>query len=130
MKIKSTSRTLNKRGETMKRTDEDRIMDLEQKIEQAKAKKQQIERRLKEKERKERTRRLIQVGAIFEKYFDIHSEEEAEQLAWVYKESVQKNIEKVRNVDVEKSKESNEVVYKTEEEKLVIPDVNKNLYKI
>lgn len=49
-----------------RKTDEERLQELEKKIEQAKAKKLQIERRMKEKERKERTRRLIQVGAIFE----------------------------------------------------------------
>lgn len=31
--------------------------------------------------RKERTKRLIETGAIFEKYFDCHSVEEAEQIA-------------------------------------------------
>ncbi len=49
-----------------RKTDEERLQELEKKIEQAKAKKLQIERRMKEKERKERTRRLIQVRAIFE----------------------------------------------------------------
>jgi len=49
-----------------RKTDEERLQELEKKIGQAKAKKLQIERRMKEKERKERTRRLIQVGAIFE----------------------------------------------------------------
>ena len=31
--------------------------------------------------RKERTKRLIETGAIFEKYFECHSVEEAEQIA-------------------------------------------------
>ncbi len=62
-----------------KRTDEEILQELEEKIEKMKAKKQQVEARKKEKERKERTRRLIQVGAIFEKYFEIQSEEEAEK---------------------------------------------------
>ena len=53
-----------------RKTDEERLKELEKKIEQIKVQKQQVESRLKEKERKERTRRLIQVGAIFEKYFD------------------------------------------------------------
>ena len=47
-----------------------------------KARKQQIESRLKEKERKERTRRLIQIGAIFEKYFDIEGVDQAEKIAF------------------------------------------------
>lgn len=61
-----------------KRTGEEILQELEEKIEKMKAKKQQVEARKKEKER---TRRLIQVGAIFEKYFEIQSEEEAEKIA-------------------------------------------------
>ena len=57
--------------ESGSKTDEERLKELEEKMEQMKVQKQQVESRLKEKERKERTRRLIQVGAIFEKYFDI-----------------------------------------------------------
>ena len=41
---------------------------------------EQVARRLKARERKERTRRLIQVVTIFEKYFDVEGEEEAEKL--------------------------------------------------
>ncbi|MDQ0216865.1 hypothetical protein J2S13_003363 [Oikeobacillus pervagus] len=37
---------------------------------------------MKEKERKERTRRLIQVGAIFEKYFEIEDVDQAEKIAF------------------------------------------------
>ena len=54
------------------------VRKLEEKMEQLKARKQQIESRLKEKERKERTHRLIQIGAIFEKYFDIADVDQAE----------------------------------------------------
>jgi hypothetical protein len=38
-------------------------------MDQLKARKQRIQNQLSQKERKERTRRLIQVGAIFEKHF-------------------------------------------------------------
>ena len=74
-------------------------------MEQLKARKQQIESRLKEKERKERTRRLIQVGAIFEKYFDIAGVDQAEKIAFGLREVVEKNKEKLLNMDLEKSKE-------------------------
>jgi uncharacterized protein YdaU (DUF1376 family) len=50
-----------------KRTDAEILQELGKKIEKMKANKQQVEARKKEKERKERTRRLIQVGAISEK---------------------------------------------------------------
>ena len=63
-----------------RKTDEERLKELEEKMEQIKARKQQVESRLKEKERKERTRRLIQMGAIFEKYFDIVGVDQAEKM--------------------------------------------------
>jgi hypothetical protein len=115
----------------MKRTDDERLLELEQKIEQAKAKKHQIERRMKEKERKERTRRLIQVGAIFEKYFGIEDEEEAEQVAYGMKQAVEKHKDQLKKIDVDKSKKTNQTVYKTEEETLIVPDETKdNPYKV
>lgn len=82
-----------------KRTDEEILQELEEKIEKMKAKKQQVESRKKEKERKERTRRLIQIGAIFEKYFEIQSEEEAEKIAKALQAYVGKNKEKILHHD-------------------------------
>ena len=93
-----------------RKTDVERLRELEEKMEQMKAKKQQVESRLKEKERKERTRRLIQVGAIFEKYFDIVGEDQAEKIAFGMKEIVEKNKEQLLNIDVETSKEKNKMV--------------------
>ena len=93
-----------------RKTDVERLRELEEKMEQMKAKKQQVESRLKEKERKERTRRLIQVGAIFEKYFDIVGEDQAEKVAFGMKEIVEKNKEQLLNIDVETSKEKNKMV--------------------
>ena len=40
-------------------------------MEKMKARKEQLEGRLKEKERKERTKQLIEIGAIFEKLLRI-----------------------------------------------------------
>jgi hypothetical protein len=88
-----------------RKTDEERLRELEEKMEQMKARKQQVENRMKEKERKERTRRLIQVGAIFEKYFDIVGVDQAEKIAFGLKEVVEKNKEKLLNMNLEKSKE-------------------------
>ena len=75
-------------------------------------KKQQVESRMKEKERKERTRRLIQVGAIFEKYFEIADIDQAEKIAFSLKKHVENNKEKIMAVDLEKSKEKTELIYK------------------
>jgi hypothetical protein len=88
-----------------RKTDEERLKELEKKIEQIKVQKQQVESRLKEKQRKERTRRLIQVGAIFEKYFDISDVDQAEKIAFALKKHVENNKEKILSIDLEKYKE-------------------------
>ncbi len=95
-----------------RKTDEERLKELEKKIEQIKVQKQQVESRLKEKERKERTRRLIQVGAIFEKYFDVADVDQAEKIAFALKKYVENNKEKILAIDFEKSKEKTELIDK------------------
>ncbi|RID87706.1 hypothetical protein D1953_04925 [Peribacillus asahii] len=95
-----------------RKTDAERLLELEKKLEQLKARKQQVESRMKEKERKERTRRLIQVGAIFEKYFDIEDVDQAEKIAFGMKGIVEKHREKLINIDLEKFKGKDEIIYK------------------
>ncbi len=90
----------------------EQIENLDLKIQQMKAKKQQLEARLKEKERKARTRRLIQVGAIFEGYFDFIGEEEAEQYALYLQNKARSEKENIKRIDVQKSKENNQIIYK------------------
>lgn len=79
------------------KTDVERLQELERKLEQIKAKKQQVESRMKEKERKERTRRLIQVGAIFEKYFDIIDVDQAEKIACEMKKIIDEHKGNLKN---------------------------------
>jgi ATP-dependent Clp protease ATP-binding subunit ClpA len=68
-------------GRNMPRKSElERLQEIEQKIVQLRAQKQQLEARVKQKERKERTRRLIQIGATFEKWWDVRTHEEADWL--------------------------------------------------
>lgn len=97
-----------------RKTDEERLKELEEKIEQMKVKKQQVESRMKEKERKERTRRLIQVGAIFEKYFEISDVDQAEKIAFALKKQVENNKEKILAIDLKKYKEKAERMDKEE----------------
>ncbi|OMD08213.1 hypothetical protein [Paenibacillus odorifer] len=66
---------------TKRRSPEERVAEIEKKMEQLKAKKQQLEEQVSQKERKERTRRLIQIGAIMESNFGLESLEEAEWVA-------------------------------------------------
>lgn len=62
-----------------------KVESINKKIAQLKAQKQTIIQRQKEKERKERTRRLIQMGALAEKYLGINSIEEFEKWLQEYK---------------------------------------------
>lgn len=61
-------------------TPEEQLAKLEKKISQLTAREQRIQAELNQKERKARTRRLIQLGAIFETGFGITSTAEAEFL--------------------------------------------------
>jgi len=112
-----------------RKTDEERLKELEEQMEQIKAKKQQLASRVQAKERKERTRRLIQVGAIFEQYFSIVGEDQAEKIAYGLKDLVEKKKEGFMNIDVEKSKKANKLVYEVKEEILIIPEGEKSTYK-
>lgn len=49
-----------------------KIEKIDQKISQLEREKKILERSLKTNQRKERTRRLIQLGALSEKYFDLY----------------------------------------------------------
>ena len=84
-----------------RKTDQERLQELEEKMEQIKKKKQQLANRLQVKERKDRTRRLIEVGAIFEKYFEIEDQEEAEKIAISLKNYVETNKDKFLNLTKE-----------------------------
>jgi len=55
----------------MNKRESERLEKLSEKIEQMKAQKQDILAREKARQRKERTSRLIQIGALSEKYFDV-----------------------------------------------------------
>lgn len=111
-----------------KKTEAEKLEEIEKKIQQLKAQKQLAEARLKEKNRKERTRRLIQMGAIFEKYFELEGTEDAEQVALSYHQAVQEHKEQIKRIDIEKSKEQGTLVYKEVPEKLVTPSDTSNDY--
>lgn len=89
----------------VKKSDEERLLEIEEQMEKIKARKQQLQNRLKEKERKERTKRLIEVGAIFEKYFEIEGPEEAEKIAIAFQKSVFNNKQKALSTPIAKLKE-------------------------
>ncbi len=66
---------------------EDRLKKLDEQISKLKAQKQALLNRDRAKDRKLRTRRLIQIGAIFEKCLELNSVEEAEVLARIVAEN-------------------------------------------
>jgi hypothetical protein len=78
-------------SEAKRRSPEEKLAELNKKMEQLKAQKQRVQALLNQKERKERTRRLIQMGAIFEKYFNLQSLEDAEIMAKQLLQLAQKN---------------------------------------
>lgn len=69
------------------------ISNQEKKISQLKERKQQIEQMTQEKERKKRANRLIQTGALVEKYFKCEhlSMEEREELLKTFSDYVNHN---------------------------------------
>ena len=87
-----------------RKTDRERLQELEEKMEQMKARKQQVESRIKEKERKERTKRLIEIGAIFERHFEITSKEEAEKIAWGFKKVINNRKEDLAKLSIDELK--------------------------
>ncbi|MGG3806411.1 hypothetical protein [Metabacillus fastidiosus] len=91
-----------------RKTEEERLLELDEQRPTIKARKQQLESRMREKERKARTKRLIEVGAIFEKQFEIEGQEGAEKLVLVLKKSVLKRKEKIMRMDIEQLRQQNE----------------------
>lgn len=89
---------------SVRKTDEERLQELEKKIKQIEARKKQVEARLKEKDRKARTKRLIEIGAIFEKYFALESKEEAEKIALAYQNNVLNKKSEILSDDRKKLK--------------------------
>lgn len=61
-----------------RKTDAEKLQELEKKMAQLQAQKKAIEARTKDKERKARTRRLIEIGALSEKYFNCANIEPSE----------------------------------------------------
>lgn len=53
-----------------RKTEKEKLADLEKKIAQLQNQKKTIKARVSEEERKKRTRRLIQIGALSEKFFN------------------------------------------------------------
>lgn len=117
-----------------RKTEEERIHELELKMAQLAERKKLLEKRLREKERKARTRRLIQVGAIFESYFGFKDEgltpENAEKIALALSSHVKENKEKYIKIDVDSSKKAGRVQYQIEEEKVIMDVEPEEIYKV
>lgn len=115
-------------------TDEERLERMSEKIEEIKARKQRLQAKIKERERKARTRRLIQVGALFEKYLmnkgeELHPEQ-AEKIAFRSAQYIKENMNDYLKTDVKKSKKQGSIAYEITEEKIIIPPSPKSQYDI
>lgn len=69
---------------------EDKLRKIDEQIEKLKARKQAVLNRDKQQERKDRTRRLIQMGATIEKHFGFSTVEETEVMAGIFTADPQK----------------------------------------
>lgn len=78
----------------VKKSEQEKLEEINKRMEQLKIQKQQIQAKLNQKERKERTRKLIQMGAVFEKWFELHSLEEAEDVARTFQQMVKSHLQK------------------------------------
>lgn len=87
-----------------RKTEEERLIDLDEKIKKMQLEKQRLANQVRQKERKERTRRLIQVGGLIEKHFEIEGEEETIKLIASFKETVIKNKEKMLAMDIDQAR--------------------------
>ena len=83
-----------------KKSSEERLFDLQKKEEELEkkraqivARKKQLEQQIKAQERKERTHRLITIGAIFEHHWGTISPEKAEKLAFSLRENAREIID-------------------------------------
>lgn len=88
-----------------RRTEEERLVDLEEKIRKMQLEKQRLENQVRQKERKERTRRLIIMGGLLEKHLGIKSEEEAIKMIASFQDPIMKNKEKMKQLDIEVAKQ-------------------------
>lgn len=84
----------------MKQTNKERIKKLEKKMEQLKAKQSSLLKQERDKQRKERTRRLIQNGALAEQYL---------QSTNIQPQEFDKLLQSIVNIDQVK-----ELLYKTQ----------------
>ncbi|ETT53411.1 hypothetical protein BSK66_27785 [Paenibacillus odorifer] len=82
---------------TTRRSPEERLADVDKKMEQLKARQKDLRASISQENRKQRTKRLIEVGAIFETNFGIESKEEAELIASKFRDQVQTFLKEKRN---------------------------------
>ncbi|WP_256218399.1 hypothetical protein [Bacillus sp. MUM 116] len=102
-----------------RKTMEERLEELQKRKEQIAKQEKSLQAKIRSQERKERTRRLIEVGAIFEKYFEIEGAEEAEQVAIQFGEMIkQKKIIREDYVLLGKREKHSDVSSEKEVEKV------------
>lgn len=86
-------------------TDEERLNNLNEKIEQMQERKKRLRQQINNRERKERTRRLIQVGGLIEKHFNIEGPEQAAKLIYFLQRTVKENKQDIFSLNIEMVKD-------------------------
>ncbi|WP_451541579.1 hypothetical protein [Streptomyces sp. NPDC003631] len=88
-----------------RKTEEERLLEMDEKIKKMQAEKQRLANQLKEKERKSRTKRLIQIGALMEKHLKIEGEEEAIKLIASFQKAILERKEQIQAMDIHLARE-------------------------
>ncbi|MEK8217141.1 hypothetical protein [Paenibacillus sp. FSL L8-0463] len=81
---------------SISKSPEEKLAELDRKMEQLKQRKKNLQVKVSQKERKQRTRNLIEIGAIFNKNFDVQTPNEAELIAVEFREKVKSFLKEKR----------------------------------
>ncbi|WP_437834678.1 hypothetical protein ACQRXC_29610 (plasmid) [Niallia taxi] len=87
-----------------RKSEEERLLDMDEKIKKMQAEKQRLANQVKQKERKARTQRLIRMGGLLEKYLGITGEEETIKLIASFQKSILENKDRVHAMDINQAR--------------------------
>jgi len=87
-----------------RKTEEERLLEMDEKIKKMQAEKQRLANQLKQKERKARTQKLIRMGGLLEKHLGITGEEETIKLIASFQKSILENKDRVNAMDINQAR--------------------------
>lgn len=87
-----------------RKTEEERLLEMDEKIKKMQAEKQRLANQVKQKERKIRTQKLIRMGGLLEKHLGITGEEETIKLIASFQRSIFENKDRVNAMDINQAR--------------------------